>query len=72
MATISKYIFAKGAGFLESYSDNDILFVKWNGKADGSARYIPHVQRYSRNGNEYASLAALLRGIESEHQLEVK
>jgi hypothetical protein len=44
------------------------MIVKWNGKDDGSARYTPHVRRYSRNGNEYASLAALLRGIESEHQ----
>ena len=64
--------FAEGAGCLISYSASDILLVNWNGRDDGSARYIPHVRRYSRNGNEYASLAALLRGIESEHQLEVK
>lgn len=67
MATTSKYIFAKGAGILESCSDSDTLLVSWNGRDDGSARYIPHVRSYSRNGNEYASLAALLRGIESEH-----
>lgn len=68
MEKTSTYIFAKGAGILESYSDSDTTIVKWNGKDDGSARYIPHVRRYSRNGNEYASLAALLRGIECEHQ----
>lgn len=72
MEKSSTYIFAKGAGIVETYPDSDTLRVKWNGKADGLARYIPHVRRYSRNGNEYASLAALLRGIESEHQLEVK
>lgn len=66
MAKTSKW-FAKGAGCIKSYSNSDTLLVNWNGRDDGSARYIPHVRRYSRNGNEYASLAALLRGIECEH-----
>ena len=65
MARTSKW-FANGAGCLISHSDSDTMLVNWNGKDDGFARYIPHVRRYSRNGNEYASLAALLRGIEAE------
>lgn len=66
----SQKYFAKGAGLVIRYRNSEILLFYWHGKNDGTARAIPHVRRYSRNGAEHASLAALLRSIEAEHQLE--
>lgn len=63
---LSKY-FAKGAGHVIRLHGSDTLLFYWNGKHDGSARYVEHVKRYTRNGKEHASLSALLRGIEAEH-----
>ena len=63
---MSKY-FANGSGHVVRIKDSDTLLFKWNGKDDGTARYIEHVKRYSRNGKEHASLAALLRSVEVEH-----
>lgn len=63
---LSKW-FDKGAGHVTAYRDSDVLLFSWHGKPDGSARYIPHVKRYARDGMEYASLAALLRSVEAEH-----
>lgn len=63
---LSKW-FGRGSGHVTRYHNSDILLFRWNGKSDGSARYIEHVRRYSRNGVEHASLAALLRAVESEH-----
>ena len=60
--------FAKGSGKVSRYPGSDVLLFKWNGRPDGAARYIGHVKRYARNGNEYPSLAALLRAVEAEHQ----
>lgn len=62
---MSKY-FAKGAGHVIRLNGSDILLFNWNGRKDGAARYIPHVGRYSRNGIEHKSLAALLRAVEAE------
>lgn len=63
---LSKW-FANGAGHVYRYPGSETLLFQWNGKADGSARYIPHVNRYARNGVEFPSFAALLRSVESEH-----
>lgn len=63
---MSRY-FAKGSGHAVRHHDSDLLLFDWNGKADGTARRIPHVKRYTRNGTEYPSLAALLRAVEAEH-----
>ena len=63
---LSKY-FARGAGHVIRYKNCESLLFYWNGKDDGAARYVPHVRRYSRNGTEHASLAALLRAVEAEH-----
>lgn len=64
--SLSKW-FAKGSGHVSRYPKSDVLLFQWNGRPDGSARYIPHVRSYARNGNEFASLAALLRAVEAEH-----
>lgn len=63
---LSKY-FANGSGHVIRFKDSEALLFYWNGKDDGAARYVPHVKRYARNGVEYASLSALLRGVEAEH-----
>jgi hypothetical protein len=63
---LSKW-FGKGSGHVVRYIGSDALLFQWHGKPDGSARYVEHVQRYTRNGVEYASLAALLRAVEAEH-----
>lgn len=65
--TLSKY-FAQGSGHVIRLHGSDTLLFRWNGRPDGAARHIPHVKRYSRNGNEYPSLAALLRAVEAEHK----
>lgn len=59
--------FARGAGHVVRYTKSDSLLFQWNGKADGAARYVAHVKRYTREGREYTSLAALLRAVEAEH-----
>ena len=59
--------FARGAGHVIRFHNSDTLLFCWNGRPDGAARYVEHVKRYARNGAEHASLAALLRSIESEH-----
>jgi hypothetical protein len=64
---LSKW-FAKGSGYVARYPGSETLLFKWNGRDAGTARYIRHVGRYSRNGQEYPSLAALLRAVEAEHQ----
>lgn len=64
---LSKW-FAKGSGYVSRYPGSETLLFQWNGRADGSARLIRHVGRYSRNGTEYPSLSALLRAVEAEHQ----
>ena len=64
---MSKY-FGKGHGHVIRCHNSEILLFSWNGKSDGAARSIPHVRRFSRNGVEHASLAALLRAVEAEHQ----
>lgn len=61
--------FAGGAGCFTRYEGSDTLLFSWHGRPDGAARYITHVRRYSRNGIEYKSLAALLRAIDAEHAL---
>ncbi len=58
--------FANGSGHVVRLKNSDLLLFKWNGKDDGTARYIEHVKRYIRNGSEFASLAALLRSVEAE------
>jgi hypothetical protein len=63
---LSKY-FGQGYGHVTRYHNSDTLLFSWSGRADGTARYIPHVKRYARNGREFASLAALLRAVEAEH-----
>jgi hypothetical protein len=63
---LSKW-FARGAGHAVRFHGSDTVLFQWNGKPDGHARYIPHVNRYARNGAEFASLAALLRAVEAEH-----
>lgn len=63
---MSKY-FADGSGHVIRVHDSETLLFKWNGKPDGHARYVPHVNRYSRNGQEHKSLAALLRSVAAEH-----
>ena len=63
---LSKY-FARGAGHVIRFRNSETLLFYWHGKDDGAARYVPHVRRYSRNGIEHASLAALLRAVEAEH-----
>jgi hypothetical protein len=64
---LSKY-FGRGAGHVLRMKNSAILLFSWHGNPDGSARYVEHVNRYSRKGQEYPSLAALLRAVESEHQ----
>lgn len=59
--------FARGSGHVIRYRDSEILLFYWNGKEDRAARYVAHVKRYTREGREYASLAALLRAVEAEH-----
>lgn len=59
--------FGTGSGHVIRFHNSDTLLFKWNGRADGSARYVEHVKRYVRNGVEHASLAALLRAVEAEH-----
>lgn len=65
----SKY-FAKGSGHARQYGQT-ILF-DWNGKNDGSAfvgvNFLDGKPQYRRNGIHYKSFAALLRGVEAEHQ----
>lgn len=63
---LSKY-FGRGPGHVLRQRNSAILLFSWNGKPDGSARYVEHVNRYARNGREYPSLAALLRAVEAEH-----
>jgi len=58
--------FANGSGHVVRLHNSDLLLFKWNGKDDGTARYIKHVKRYVRNGSEFASLAALLRSVAAE------
>lgn len=71
---MAKYVLSKwfggGSGHVVRYSDSDSLLFRWNGRSDGIARYIPHVNRYARNGVEHASLAALLRAVVAEHAME--
>jgi hypothetical protein len=64
---LSKY-FGRGHGHVLRMHKSEVLLFSWNGRPDGSARYVEHVKRYTRNGNEYPSLAALLRAVEAEHQ----
>ena len=66
MKTLSKW-FARGSGHVTRYTNSETLLFQWNGKPDGAARYVPHVKRYARNGIEYSTLAALLRGVTAEH-----
>lgn len=61
---LSRY-FAKGRGHAIRFHGSDTLIFYWNGRAAGTARFIPHVKRYARNGQEYPSLAALLRAVEA-------
>lgn len=63
---LSKY-FDNGAGHVVRYSDSETLLFTFNGRPDGAARFIAHVKRYSRNGVEHKSLAALLRAVSAEH-----
>lgn len=65
--SLSKW-FAKGSGHARRYPGSETILLQWNGRPDGTARYIPHVNRYARNGVEHPSLAALLRAVEAEHQ----
>lgn len=62
---LSKW-FGRGAGHVVRFHGSDTLLFSWNGRNDGCARYVSHVKRYVRNGVEYASLAALLRAVETE------
>lgn len=66
---LSKW-FARGAGHVIRYNNSDCLLFYWNGHDDGAAHAQP-AKRYTRNGVEHASLAALLRAIESEHAVGV-
>lgn len=63
---MSKY-FGAGSGHVIRFHNSEILLFRWNGRENGSARYVPHVKRYARNGVEFASLAALLRAVVDEH-----
>lgn len=58
--------FANGSGHVVRLRNSDLLLFRWNGRADGTARYIAHVKRYVRNEKEFASLAALLRSVAAE------
>jgi len=62
--------FAQGACHVVRYRGSDVLLFSRHGKSFGTARHIPHVKRYVRNGVEYASLAALLRAVEAESNAE--
>jgi hypothetical protein len=64
---LSKY-FGGGAGHVIRFHNSDTLLFTWHGRDDGAARYVAHVNRYTRNGTEYPSLAALLRAVVAEHQ----
>jgi hypothetical protein len=64
--SLSKW-FARGSGHVIRYQNSETLLFQWNGKPDGAARFVPHVKCYARNGNEFPSLAALLRAVETEH-----
>lgn len=63
---LSKW-FANGSGHVVRLHNSETLLFRWNGRNDGSARYIEHVRRYARDKREHASLAALLRAVEAEH-----
>ncbi|MEY9459655.1 hypothetical protein ABH973_000068 [Bradyrhizobium ottawaense] len=63
---MSKY-FGNGAGHVLRQHNSAVLQFSWGGRPDGSARYIERVNRYTRDGVEYSSLAALLRAVEDEH-----
>ena|ERR1035437_2827897 len=65
---LSKY-FGGGRGHVVRYRDSEILLFYWSGKEDGAARYVAHVKRYTRERKEFASLAALLRSVEAEHEM---
>lgn len=62
---LSKW-FGNGSGHVVRFQNSDLLMITWNGRAGGTARYVPHVKRYARNGTEYKSLVALLRALETE------
>lgn len=63
---LSKW-FGRGSGHAIRFHNSETLLLQWNGRPDGAARYVPHVKRYTRNGAEFPSLAALLRSVEAEH-----
>ena len=63
---MSKY-FGNGAGHVLRQHNSAVLLFSWRGRPDGSARYVERVNRYTRDGVEYSSLAALLRAVEDEH-----
>lgn len=67
MSKKTRKYFANGAGCATKYDGSDVMLLDWNGRPDGSARYIPHVKMYARNGKEYRGMAALLRAVEAEH-----
>jgi hypothetical protein len=65
---LSKY-FARGAGRVIRLLGSHVLLFYWHGRSDGAARFVEHVRRYTRQGIEHPSLAALLRAVEEEHRL---
>ncbi|QOZ68904.1 hypothetical protein SAMN05192541_15129 [Bradyrhizobium arachidis] len=63
---MSKY-FGNGAGHVLRQHNSAVLLFSWRGRPAGTARYVERVNRYTRDGVEYSSLAALLRAVEDEH-----
>ena len=62
---LSRY-FGGGVHHVVRFHDTNTLLFSRHRKYNGSARYVPHVKRYVRNGVEYRSLAALLRAVNDE------
>jgi len=66
---LSKY-FARGAGHVVRLHGAEVLLFDWHGRRDGHA-YIDKDDKgratYRRGGVVYPSFAALLRGVEQEH-----
>jgi len=64
---LSKW-FGDGVHHVTRHCHDDALYFEHKGRFNGMARYIPHVNRYVRNGKEHKSLAALLRAVVAEQQ----
>lgn len=57
-----------GVGYVARVEGAQTLVFTWRGEPDGTARYVPHVRRYVRNGVEHKSLRALMKAVAAEHR----